>query len=123
MKTPSIASRRRFLRHVATFGGIALSTPAALRLGLSDASAQTAGDYKALVCCYLNGGNDHIASVEPYDLENYNALRALRPSTIAERAALLPIRPITAQGGLEAALHPAMVAMKSLFDQKRLAIV
>ena len=50
-KSKTGISRREFL---ATLGGAAALT----RFGALNAFAQTSGDYKALVCIFLYGGND-----------------------------------------------------------------
>ena len=51
-------SRRDFLRASAcTLGGLALASTVE-SLGLVGAYAQAATDYRALVCVFLNGGND-----------------------------------------------------------------
>ena len=62
MMTPT---RRRFLRMAATIG---LGAPVAAvleKLALTTAWAQTQTDYKALVCIFLNGGNDGNQTVVP----------------------------------------------------------
>ena len=44
------------------------AAPWALNLAaLGEAAAATATDYKALVCIFLYGGNDHANTVVPYD--------------------------------------------------------
>jgi uncharacterized protein (DUF1501 family) len=53
-------SRRLFMRHASAMGALAgAGAPLALNLlAAGTAAAQTAGDYKALVCIFLFGGND-----------------------------------------------------------------
>src|SRR5690349_20514257 len=83
------ASRRLFLRHAgamaATVGTGA--APFALNLAaLGSASAQTAADYKAIVCIFLFGGNDSINMVLPTDASSWAAYTATRnqaPDSIA----------------------------------------
>jgi uncharacterized protein (DUF1501 family) len=140
------ATRRRFLGQVgalsAMCGGAA---PLALNLAaLGSASAQTASDYKALVCIFLYGGNDSfnmVLATDPDSFANYSAVRTQAPDTIALLApgtapvtgaalgsparlgGVLPIAPANAQGR-SFALHPSMAALRTLFDdEKRLAIV
>ncbi|MBC8139420.1 MAG: DUF1501 domain-containing protein, partial [Fibrella sp.] len=72
-----ILSRRNLLR-----GGVMLgATALAYRLGLMSALAQsTSGDYKALVCVFLNGGNDALNMVAPYADGAYGAYQTARPN-------------------------------------------
>ena len=54
------ASRRAFLRRSSLLSMAAGAAPWALTLSaMGDAAAQTADDYKALVCVFLQGGNDN----------------------------------------------------------------
>jgi uncharacterized protein (DUF1501 family) len=56
----SSISRRAFLRHATALGSLGAAAPLGLSLSaIGKASAQSvAGDYKALVCLFLYGGND-----------------------------------------------------------------
>ncbi|WP_280153651.1 DUF1501 domain-containing protein [Piscinibacter sp. XHJ-5] len=145
--SPFAASRRLFLRHagaVTTTIGAA-SAPLALNLAaVGSAAAQAAGDYKALVCIFLFGGNDAINMVLPTDAAswaNYTAVRNQAPDSIALLApgvapdaaaaaaspsrlgGVLPINPARPQGR-SFALHPLMASLQTMFDvDKRLAIV
>ena len=63
-------SRRDFLRASAcTLGGAALASTFE-SLGLIGAYAQSASDYRALVCVFLNGGNDGNNMIVPLDQFN-----------------------------------------------------
>jgi uncharacterized protein (DUF1501 family) len=140
------ASRRMFLRHAGVMSTLgAAGAPLALNLSaLGTAAAQTAADYKAIVCIFLFGGNDSINMVLPTDtasFSNYTTLRSQAPDSIALLApgtainaaaaagsparlgGVLPIAPANAQGRTFA-LHPAMGALQTMFDtDKRLAIL
>ncbi len=122
-------SRRAFLRSALALGAAGTAAPLALNLAaIGAASAQSAGDYRALVCLFLFGGNDHYNTVVPYDQPSYDAYAAVRstpPSPIAlDRATLLEIVPQTSQGaGRRFALAPGLARTKLLFDQKRAAVV
>ena len=64
----SKVSRREFLRLSALLGStgtLGLATPFAVNLAtIGSAAAQTnVSDYKALVCVFLNGANDHANTV------------------------------------------------------------
>jgi uncharacterized protein (DUF1501 family) len=145
MKSSFDASRRLFLRQSAALGALGAAAPFALNLAaLGSAAAQTAGDYKALVCVFLFGGNDSLNMVLPTDTvswTNYTAVRNQAPDSIALLApgtpalasaaagtpahlgGVLPISPRNAQGR-SYALHPVMGTLQSLFDvDKRLAVL
>lgn len=145
MKHPLNASRRLFLRQAGALSSLGVAgAPLALNLAaLSSASAQTATDYKALVCVFLFGGNDSINMVLPTDTAswaNYTAVRSPAPDSIAllspgtpangSAAAGTPARlggvraisPINAQGR-SFALHPLMGQAQALFNDRRLAIL
>jgi uncharacterized protein (DUF1501 family) len=121
------SSRRDFLRH----GACALLSAGAFasslkRFGMINAYAQSGvTDYKALVCVFLNGGNDGNNTVIPYDDYNaaggYNSVRGASQLAISQ-ASLHQISPIST-GGRKFGLHPGMVDMKTLFDQQKLAIL
>ena len=140
------ASRRLFLRQagaVSTLG--AAAAPLALNLAaIGSAAAQSAVDYKALVCIFLYGGNDSLNMVLPTDAAswaNYRAVRNQAPESIALLApgtapnlgagagsptrlgGVLPITPANPQGR-SFALHPSMGTLQTLFNtDKRLAIL
>ena len=92
MKQSAPSSRRLFLRHAsalsALLGGGA--APLALNLAaLGSAAAQTAGDYRAIVCLFFYGGNDAFNMVLPTDTASWTAYQATRnqaPDPIALRA-------------------------------------
>ena len=140
-------ARRQWLRQA---GGLALlgggaASPLALNLAaISAASAQQAGDYKALVCVFMFGGNDSYNMVLPTDQASWSAYVATRsqmpdpialrpPGTPADANAsagtpdalggVLPLSPTMALDR-SVALHPTMGALQTLFNRdRRLAIV
>jgi uncharacterized protein (DUF1501 family) len=140
------ASRRLFLRQSAAFSGLGLAAgPLALNLAaMGQAAAQTAGDYRALVCLFLFGGNDSFNMVLPTDTASFGAYTSVRnqaPESIALLApgtpvntnaswasperlgGVLPIAPANAQGRTFA-LHPVMGSLQAMFNNdRRLAIV
>jgi len=124
-------SRRDFLRNTAcALGGVALASTVE-SLGLINAFAQQADeatDYRALVCVFLNGGNDcnnMLVSLDQYNgpagstTNGYSNVRNASGLAIPQ-ANLLPISP---SGGGSYGLHPNMPEMKTLFDQGSLAVV
>ena len=67
---PDLHSRRAFLKRSAQLALSGTALPLALNLAaMGEAAAfnATAGDYKALVCVFLYGGNEYGNTVVPYD--------------------------------------------------------
>ena len=85
--TTSLA-RRSFLKRAST--AAFLATPLGITASLNQMAqaASGAGGYKALVCVYLQGGNDHGNTITPYDNANYKAYQTLRPSVAIAQSAL-----------------------------------
>ena len=115
-------SRRDFLRQTGCLlGGAALASTFD-GFGLMNAYAQNAAvdDYRALVCVFLNGGNDGNNTVVALDqYQNYSNVRAA--STLAiPQASLLPVSPL--RGG-SYGFHPNMPELRDLFTQGKLAVL
>ena len=81
--------------------------------------AQTANDYKALVCVFLFGGNDGNNTVVPMDAAAYAAYAKGRSSVA------LPIGNLAAFSaqGQAFGLHPQLAGLRDLYMQKRMAVV
>jgi uncharacterized protein (DUF1501 family) len=116
------AGRRQFLRRSALVAGMAGGPFAANLLLAGAASAQTTSDHKALVCVFLNGGNDQSNTLVPTTGSAYAGYAAGRPSLALPAASLLPIA-LADHTGPELGLHPALGPLKTLFDQQRVAFV
>lgn len=120
-------SRRAFLKRSAALGLMGSATPFVLSLaGIGEAAAATASDYKALVCIFLFGGNDHANTLTPYDAVTYNAYQGLRSNIAYARSDLAatvlnPATPLA--GGLQYALAPAMAPLLPTFDAGKLAVL
>jgi len=82
-----------------------------------------ASDYKALVCVFLNGGNDSNNMVVPKHSGGYAEYNAARgPQGLAiPLANLLSVTPPSL--GLEFGLHPALTEMQQLWNQNKFAVV
>ncbi len=137
-------SRRQLLQRAGALGLVApAAAPFALNLAaLGNASAASAGDYKALVCIFLYGGNDAYNTVLATDAASWNTYTAQRnvgdqPIALAaagtpaakgaadfhaQLGGVLPIAPARAQGR-SFALHPSLSAARDLFANGRLAVV
>jgi uncharacterized protein (DUF1501 family) len=118
------ASRREFLRWSTRIAALSTGAPLALNLAaLGSAAAQSATDYKALVCVFLYGGNDNANTVIPYDSASYAAYQTARGAIARARDTLVPIAPTTSLGGRQLALPPELAPLATLFDAGRCAIV
>ncbi|MBK8739580.1 MAG: DUF1501 domain-containing protein [Betaproteobacteria bacterium] len=88
------------------------------------ALAQTAPDYKALVCIYLQGGNDGENTLIRYDnagYQNYAAIRAPASGINVPQAQLKPIQPLSLATPF--GFHPACAPLQALLEQRKLAVV
>ena len=125
-------SRRRFLGSMLTLAG-GSAAPFAINLAaMGNAAAEGANDYKAVVCLFLNGGNDHANTVLATDSASWSEYTRIRTTADAGSIALpavgaprgvLPIVPASGHAGRGFALHPSMAPLKDLFDQGRAAVV
>ena len=128
-------SRREFLRNASLISAAgSVAAPFALNLfAMNVAAASTfTTDYKALVCVFLGGGNDHNNMVLATDTPSWNGYLAARnlgggASIALPLANLQTIVPTTTKidsvGTRAFGLHPNMGDMKFLFDNQRAAIV
>ena len=126
-------SRREFLKTSCRALSMAAMATQMRHLGLVNVLAQErmddgtnpeGGNYKALVCVFLSGGNDSNNMVVPKYQAGYDQYAAARsPFGIAiPQANLLSITP-PAMNGLEFGLHPSMTDLHALWGQGRLAVV
>lgn len=114
-------TRRDFLRTSAcALGGMALASSLE-SFGIVHAlTPQAASDYKALVCVFLNGGNDGNNML--VDINQYSAYSTARATAqlAIPQANLLPVSP--ASGG-SFGFHPNMPEMQALFNSGKLAVL
>ncbi len=113
-------TRRRFLRGCAALGMTSLASTV-FDLRRIAAAAPLAGDYKALVCLFLYGGNDSNNLVVPRGPE-YPAYAAARGNLALPQALLRPITPL-AGDGRQWGLHPSLAGLQGLFAQRRMALL
>jgi uncharacterized protein (DUF1501 family) len=109
--------RRKFLAHAGALAGAAVLG----QLGAFAARAASTGDYKALVCVFLYGGNDSNNMVVPIDATGYANYAKLRSTLALSQSQLLPL---AVSGGVPAyGLHPALAGLQSLWNSGHLAII
>jgi uncharacterized protein (DUF1501 family) len=119
-------SRREFVKRATALSFMGAGAPFALNLAaIGAASAQAVTDYRAIVCLFFFGGNDHSNTVIPYDPAEHAEYVNSRSSIAFARDALTPTAtaPVASQGNRPFAFHPALTAFKSLYDQGKLAVV
>ncbi len=115
-------SRRRFLRNAAGTGIATSSLVGTLgSLAATRALAASSGDYRALVCIFLLGGNDSFNMVVPRSTVEYSEYATARQNMSIAQADLLPINPIISDGA-DYGLHPSMPEIQTLFNNGDLAI-
>jgi uncharacterized protein (DUF1501 family) len=104
------------VRSAALLGGGA----SLLHLTRMNVFAQSSSDYRALVCVFLNGGNDGSNMLVPMsaagyaDYERARGLLALKQNTL---------RPISTSSNELFGLHPSLTGLDTLFQEGRLAFV
>ena len=122
--TPGQASRRAFLQRGGLLSLVGAAAPWALNLAsMAEAAAQSSGaqGYKALVCVFLQGGNDHANTVLPYDPAEHQAYAQARGSIALTRESLAGTLLGGTPGGRPLAWAPALAPLHSLQTEGRLA--
>lgn len=85
-------------------------------------AAPLSGDYRAIVCLFLYGGNDANNVLIPSDSTNYNVYAAARGNLALARTSLLPLT-IPVGDGRQYGFHPNMPELANLFNQGKLTMV
>ena len=129
-------SRRQFIgqANCAAVGTASLlSSLLSLRLTAGAASASNFTDYKALVCLFLNGGNDSYNMLVPRQQSAYNEYEQVRGGVGGTGLAIprANLHQITSSlqntsagaGYSDFGIHPDLPYLKTLYDQGDLAFV
>src|ERR1700733_10538562 len=115
-----IRTRRDFikdtLRSITALGAVGSMA----KLGEMNALAAGSG-YQALVCIFLNGGNDCHNTVVPITTaqQNYSVYQQVRGPLAISQSALLPIANHSDTYGL----HPSLVEIQGLYNQGKAAVL
>ena len=110
-------TRRGFIRvTTASVGSLALRP-----FGLLPALAQSAADYRALVCIFLFGGNDSNNTIVPMDDASYKAYSSIRGSLALSPSQLT--QTVYSAANAPYAFHGKLAELASLFSSKELAVV
>lgn len=115
------SSRREFLKRTCCATAAGLAAVNFNRFGLMNALAQSAPDYKALVCVFLFGGNDGNNMVVPLSNSGYANYAQIRAFLALPQSSLLPITP--ASVGSPLGFHARFVEMQSLFNAGHAAVL
>jgi uncharacterized protein (DUF1501 family) len=109
-------NRRSFIKYasLAAAGNAAALGP----FGTLNAFAQAGGDYKALVCVFLFGGNDANNTLIQFDTAGYNNYAAVRGPLAIPQSQLLQLSAMP-----NFALNPNLPDIQTLFDNKNAALV
>jgi uncharacterized protein (DUF1501 family) len=111
-------SRRNFLR----LGGAFATAAGFSRFGMMNAFAQSASNYKALVCVFLIGGNDSHNMVVPQTQSAFNAYKSIR-GTLALPDGNAKLVSVSAKNGTPYALNDGLTSILPLWAQGKLAAV
>jgi uncharacterized protein (DUF1501 family) len=122
-------SRRHLLRQIAAGGLGALSWPALQGMAAAaQRQATTASPYRAVVCVFLQGGNDQANTFIPFDNGQYQLYKTLRGELALPQASLAPtvLNPGADLSGLPAgmrlALAPSLAPLLPVWQDGRLAL-
>jgi uncharacterized protein (DUF1501 family) len=117
-------SRRHFLETATKFGALGVAAPMALNLaGIQAAAAQTAGDYRALVCVFLFGGMDQTSTLVPFSTAEFNALTTARGDIGRAAENFVSLGNVASQSNRSFALAKELSPLASLYARQKLAVV
>ena len=124
-------SRREFMKTASYAAMAGVSASPALHsmralAAMTSHAASAPTDYRALVCVYLQGGNDGHGTLIATDSDSYAAFTAARSGAVGlayPLNELLPITPLTPQSGRTFALNPYLTGVQNLFTSGRAALV
>jgi len=117
-------NRRRFLhRGCQAIGtaGLALGANPMLTLArAAETNFDASGDYRALVCIFLQGGSDGFSLFVPTGASDYQDYANARKGLAVDRGNLLDL---STQSGPQMGLHSAAAPLQSLFNDGKLAML
>jgi uncharacterized protein (DUF1501 family) len=117
-------SRRHFLETATKFSAMGVAAPMALNLaGIQAAAAQTAGDYRALVCVFLFGGMDQTSTLVPFNSAEFSAVVSARGDIARPAADFVTLGSVASQGNRSFALAKELSPLAKLYTDKKLAIM
>lgn len=113
----AISSRRNFLIRSAAVAGASAIPGFGL---VNSLMAQSAPDYKALVCVFQYGGNDGNNTVVPLSQADYGQYAAVRGSLAISQGNLAPLAEAS---GARYGLHPNLSPLQSVWNAGKMAVL
>jgi len=125
-KNISVLTRRDFLRRAAcaAVGTVAMTSAIRDLRFMNAAVAQSnISDYKALVCIFLQGGNDANNLIVPTLASDYTNYANIRTPVLAlPQSSILPVTSLNSNGQTYG-LHPSCPELQALFGEGKLAML
>lgn len=90
--------------------------------GMTQPNFSSKGDYKAMVCILLAGGNDSFNMLVPRNGSHYAEYANTRSNLALPQGDLLPIN-FTDSNGKQFGLHPSMPEVQQLFNDEKLSFI
>lgn len=124
MKDQFENSRRKFLRNLSIASAMGLASPLTAMAKLKSINSMMSaappppfGNYKAIVCVFLHGGNDSYNMLVPNTLTEYNHYNDTRSNLALLQPDLLPI------GSGDFGLNPSMPDVRDMYNDGDLAFL
>lgn len=114
-------NRRGFLKFGVRAGAAGATMPLWMRLAGINAYAQSASNYKAIVCITLHGGNDGNNVIVPLDSATYQQYATLRQGLAIAEGSLLAVQ--CANTGAMYGFHPSLPNLRTIFSQGNGAVI
>ncbi len=114
-------SRREFLKKSGAATAVLAQCPGPAYAEVTGTTAPFQ-DYKALVCIFMNGGNDSYNMLIPRSNVEYAAYAQSRQNLAVAQQDLLSINPVTPDG-TDYGLHRSMGGLQGLFESGRAAFI
>ncbi len=116
--------RRRFVKQMScaaigstTFLNTLINLKTMNAAAMSNSAVAAGGNYKALVCLLLGGGNDSFNMLVPTDTTTYNEYATTRSNMAIPQSELLPLN------GTTLGLHPSLTNIQSLYNANKVAFI
>lgn len=84
---------------------------------ISNSSTIISGNYKALVCLTMSGGNDSFNMLIPTESNAYDDYATTRSNLAIDSADILPLN------GVDLGLHPEMTDVQTMFNDDKVAFI
>ena len=125
-KNISVITRRDFIRRAAcaAVGTVAMTSSIRdLRLMNAAVAQSNMSGYKALVCIFLQGGNDSNNMIIPTDPADYASYAGIRTPVLAIPSSAILSLNYTDSAGHSYGLHPACPELTTLFGEGKVAFM